>query len=154
MSLGGQDMTGIHFRLGTFAFVSDLRVSAAAACSFPRCPRRCPESPCSKGRAADGKDLGLGSAVFCTCCVILDNDSLTEPPLPYPLNGYNILCLGKHCVNSQVLQECIAHNRGGQSPLHVLLSCAQRYQVSLAQGQFLFISWLEDKLLPFPWAIG
>lgn len=75
MPLGGHDITDIHFRWSIFALVSDLRVSAVPACLLPGCLRRCFASPYSKGRAADGKDLGLGSALFSNWHVILDNDT-------------------------------------------------------------------------------
>lgn len=95
MPLSGHDVTDIHFRWDTFAFVSDPRVSAVLACLLPGCLRRCFASPYSKGRAADRKDLSLGSALFSNWRVILDNNSLSESPLPYPLNGYEIFCLVK-----------------------------------------------------------
>lgn len=75
MPLSGHDITDIHFRWGTFALVSDPKVSAVPACLLPGCLRRCFASPYSKGRAADGKDLGLDSALFSNRCVNLDNDT-------------------------------------------------------------------------------
>lgn len=109
--------------------------------------------PCTSLEAGlqEGKDLSLGPALLANRRVTLDKSfNLTGPPLPYLLNGPDILCLVK-AVSTQVLQE--SEVGGDQSTLRLLVPGVQRYLQPSANLYVYLLTWGLASF-PSPWASG
>ena len=108
--------------------------------------------PCTSLEAGlqEGKDLSLGPALLANRRVTLDKSfNLTGPPLPYLLNGPDILCLVKALCQPKSFRKVKSE---GIRALCICLGQVSR-GISSPGPTFMFISWLGDKLpshLPGP----
>lgn len=76
-ALGGQNMTGIHFKPGTSTVVSDPRVSAVPACPFQGVPGGALSCPYfCKRQVCGGEGLGFGPGFLSLMC---DLGQITQP---------------------------------------------------------------------------